>query len=303
MSIYEIRQFPPPSYLLPFTSNAQPMKMILVATDFSAVADNALNYAIDMARAIHGGIELINVYTIPLSYASDVPLMLMSPDEMKKESEEHLKKVRERVLAATDGKMVVKYEARMGNPADELEKRCNELLPFAVVMGTTGKSALEKTFFGSTSLAVVRHLSHPVIVVPPARKFGDGVKRIGFACDFKAVADTIPVTAIREKVKDFNAELHILNVDYHDRHFKPDTPEELFYLHSSFADLKPAYHFINHRDVEDGILEFALENNLDLLIIIPKTHSLLGRIFKPASTKQLISQTFVPLLCIHSKTE
>jgi len=45
------------------------MKTIVVATDFSAVALNAANYAVDMALAIKADILLLHVYQIPVSYS------------------------------------------------------------------------------------------------------------------------------------------------------------------------------------------------------------------------------------------
>ncbi|MFZ1532753.1 MAG: universal stress protein, partial [Chitinophagaceae bacterium] len=107
------------------------------------------------------------------------------------------------------------------------------------------------------------------------------------------------VQFIKQVVKEFKAELHILNVDYKNKNFKPETPEQSFLLHSLFDDLKPLYHFINSADTEDGINEFAETNNLDMIITIPKKHKLLAGIFKPSSTKQLVFQSHIPVLCVH----
>ena len=111
--------------------------------------------------------------------------------------------------------------------------------------------------------------------------------------------ETTPAAAILEMVNTFNAELHVLNVDYHDKHFKPDTPEQSVLLHTLLESAKPVYHFIEHRDVEDGINEFADKNNLDLLITIPKKHKLLEGLFHRSSTKELIVHSHVPVMCVH----
>ena len=128
---------------------------------------------------------------------------------------------------------------------------------------------------------------------------GNGIQKIGFACDFRNIVATTPSAAILDMVKAFNAELHVLNVDYHDKHFKPDTPEQSVMLHTLLESANPEYHFIEHRDVEDGINEFADKNNLDLLITIPKKHKLLEGLFHRSSTKELIVQSHVPVMCIH----
>ena len=40
-------------------------------------------------------------------------------------------------------------------------------------------------------------------------------------------------------------------------------------------------------------------NNLDLVITIPKKHKLLEGLFKKSSTKQLVFDSHVPVMCVH----
>ena len=274
------------------------MKTIIIPTDFSSVATNAMNYGIDMAKAIDASILLLHIYQVPVN-VSDVPIVMVSVEELKKDAEEKLATVKANVEHITSGKLKVYTEARMGDVVDELEDLCNHIKPFAVVMGTKGASAIERVMFGSNTLTVIRHLTWPVICVPPGKEYGPGIKKIGFACDFKKVVETTPVHFVKDIVKEFKAELHVLNVDYENRHFKPETPEQSLLLHTLLEDVNPHYDFIQHRDVEDGINEFAEKNNLDLIISIPKKHKLLEGIFKPSSTRQLLFQSHIPVMCVH----
>jgi nucleotide-binding universal stress UspA family protein len=180
-----------------------------------------------------------------------------------------------------------------------METICNKICPFAVVMGTKGTSGIEKVLFGSNTLTAIRHLTWPVICVPPGKTFGTGIKKIGFACDFRDVVKATPAQSIKEFAKEFNAELHVLNVDYHNHHFKPEAREESLLLHTMLEDAHPQYHFIEHKDIEDGINEFAEKNNLDLVISIPKKHKLLEGLFKASSTKQLVFHSHIPVMCVH----
>ncbi|MBL7748062.1 MAG: universal stress protein [Chitinophagaceae bacterium] len=274
------------------------MKTIIVPTDFSPVATNALHYAIDMAKTINASLLLFHAYQVPVSY-SDTPIILVSVEELKKSAEEQLEKLKNEVEHITSGQLKIYTETVMGNTSDELETLCEKINPFAIVMGTRGASGLEKVLFGSTTLTAIRHLKWPVISVPPGKEYGTGIKKIGFACDFREVVKTTPADVINNFTAAFNAELHVLNVDYHDKHFKPDTPEQSALLHTMLEVSKPVYHFIEHRDIEDGINEFAEKNNLDLIITIPKKHKLLEGLFRTSSTKQLVFQSHIPVLCVH----
>ncbi len=274
------------------------MKTIIAPTDFSPVSLNAVNFAADMAVSVDASLLLFHVYNIPISY-SDVPVVLVSVDELRKSSETQLEQLKDKLAHVTSGKIAIHTESVMGNTVDELENLCKKIQPFAVVMGAKGKTGLEKVVFGSTTLTAIRHLAWPVICVPPGKEFGAGIKKIGFACDFKQVAATTPVQLIRQITKEFKAELHVLNVDYNNKQFRPDTPVQSFQLHNLLEDLQPQYHFITDSDVEDGINRFAETNNLDLVIAIPKKHKLLEGIFKPSSTRQLVFQSHIPVMCVH----
>ena len=65
------------------------MKLIVVPTDFSPLADNALKYGMDLATTMGSSLMIVHVYQIPISY-SEVPLITISIDEIKKASEEQL---------------------------------------------------------------------------------------------------------------------------------------------------------------------------------------------------------------------
>ena len=58
------------------------MKLIVVPTDFSPLADNALKYGMDLAAAMGSSLMIVHVYQIPISY-SEVPLITISLDEIK----------------------------------------------------------------------------------------------------------------------------------------------------------------------------------------------------------------------------
>jgi nucleotide-binding universal stress UspA family protein len=274
------------------------MKTIIIPTDFSPIATNAMNYGVNMAMAIHANVLLLHVYQIPVA-VSDVPVVMVSADELKNDAEEKLTTEKENIEHVTSGKVKIYTEARLGDVVDELEELCSNIKPFSVVMGTKGTTAVERIMFGSNTLTAIRHLTWPVICVPPGKEYGPGIKKIGFACDFNKVVETTPVHFVKDIVREFNAELHVLNVDYENKHFKPDVPEQSLLLHTMLEDINPKYHFIENKNVEEGINEFAEKNNLDLIISIPKKHKLLEGIFKPSSTKQLLFQSHIPVMCVH----
>ena len=274
------------------------MKTIIVPTDFSPVATNALHYATEMAKKINASILLLHIYQVPVSF-TDAPIVLVSIEDLRKAAEERIHKLKGEVEHLVSSSVKIYAETRLGNVADELENVCKKINPFAVVMGTKGSTGMERVFSRGYIPTATRHLTSPVICVPPGKTFGHGIQRIGFACDFKNVVDNTPTKFILEFTKVFNAELHVLNVNTSVQLPDEEKPEQSVLLQTMLEEVKPEYHFIQHHDIEDAINEFAEKNNLDLIISIPKKHKLLENLFQTSSSKQLVYQSSVPVMCVH----
>jgi nucleotide-binding universal stress UspA family protein len=275
------------------------MKLIVVPTDFSPLADNALKYGMDLATAMGSSLMLVHVYQIPISY-SEVPLITVSMDEIKKASEERLAELKHNIETLTSGKLIVYTESRLGDIADEINKLSKTLQPFAVIMGSRGVTGTGKFFLGSSSLSVINNTNTPVIVVPPGGRFSP-YKKIGLTTDFKDVVDKTPVDPVRALVNFFNAELHVLHVDYKQRNFNPGIPEQTLNLDTMLSGMNPTYDYIENKNVNEGINDFAEKNNIDLIITLPQKHSFLESLFEKSLTRELLHLTHIPVMCIRNE--
>jgi nucleotide-binding universal stress UspA family protein len=272
------------------------MKTLLVPVDFSPVADNALRYAIDMARVIDASIVLVNIYQVPVTY-TDVPVSMLSIDEIRHSSEEKLGKLEHDIRHETSGHLAVRTISKMGDTVDVLEELCESIEPFAVVMGSHGLTGFERLIMGSTTLTAMRHLKYPVIVVPPGTSF-KAIRKIGLACDFKDV-DSIPVDYIKMIVREFGAELHVLNVESKNKHDHDKIMQGASVLKNLLNDVNPVYDFLQHDHVVEGINEFADSNNLDVLMVMPRKHKFLDSLFSKSKSKELVSHAHIPIVSIH----
>src|SRR5262245_28991146 len=142
------------------------MKTIVVPTDFSAISNNAIDYAVDLAKATGSSMLLFHAYQVPVSM-TDVPIVLLSVEELQKTYETKMDDLKRSLQQRTGDSIKIYVETKLGDTVDELEDVCDKVKPFAVVMGTKGATGMERVLFGSTTLTTIRHLSWPVIVVPP----------------------------------------------------------------------------------------------------------------------------------------
>jgi nucleotide-binding universal stress UspA family protein len=274
------------------------MKPIIVPTDFSPVSLNAVNYAADLACALNTNLYLIYIFQMPVVY-SEIPVAMDNIDDQVKEAEERIKELKKSIAERSAGKIKIHTEVKVDSVIAGIKDLCETVKPYYIVMGTQGAGALERFLLGSNSVSAMKNLSWPLIIVPPGAKFND-IKKIGFACDLKKVAETAPVQEIKNLVKRFGAELHVVHVNAEDGQvYGPAIIEESGLLQEMLDELHPVYHFLNDVNIEDGLSEYAEKNNLDLLIIIPKKHNLIDKLFHKSHSKQLVLHTHVPVMSVH----
>ncbi len=271
------------------------MKTILVPTDFSPAALNAARYAVNMAKAIYADIFLLHVYQIPMSY-TEIPLP-MTEQDMIQGAENKMNNLKEELTALAMGRIDFEAEVTTGIFFPELEAMCRRLSPYAVIMGSQGTTAADRFFFGGHAVYAMKHLMWPLITVPPKARFSS-IKKIGLTCDFERMVDTLPAEEIVTLVNDFGAELHVLNTGKKEK-FDPELIFSSELLERMLKPVKPEYHFISSRNTDDGIIDFADDNRINLLILLPKRHSLIEKLIHRSHTRDLVLHSHVPVMALH----
>lgn len=271
------------------------MKTILIATDFSPAAENAANYGADMAAALGAQVHLLYVYNIATSYY-EVPLAWNLTD-MTQEGEEKIAQLKLRLNERLNGAVPIHTEVRIGFFLTELKTVCELLEPHIVVMGSQGSTAATRLLFGSHAVNASRNLMWPLVTVPPDAQYAS-VQRIGLATDFERTED-IPVEEIKMLVDEFNATLLVLHIGRRER-FDHDTGangigQELL------GNLKPEFHFIEAPDMDDAIVHFSDEHEIDMLVVVHRREGFIDKLLHRNHAKQLVLRSHVPVLALHQE--
>ncbi len=271
------------------------MKTIIAATDFSGAATNAALYATDMAVSLHADLLLVNVWQLPVSY--DGMVIPVLADDLMEDAKKNMKALEQQLAHKSKRKINIDSKIAVGDFFTEFEKICNKVKPHLVIMGSQGTTAAERAVFGSRTVHAMKKLNWPLITVPTRASFSS-IKKIGLACDLKKVNELLPADDLRDFVKEFNASLHILNIGKKET-FDPDIVFQSGVLQDMLRDMKPDYHFIEAENVDEGIMDFAEKNKIDLLVVLPKRHSLLDKLIHKSHTKRLVLHSHVPVLALH----
>ncbi len=273
------------------------MKRIIAPVDFSEAAENAAQYAGNLAAFYGAELWLYHTYEVIIP-VSDVGYPFVNLNEMQQAAEYELAAFKERIKSKIKPLVTIKYKAENTSLSEGLTAFCEELKPDMVVMGLSGKNALTRLVVGSNTIRTVQQLAYPVLVVPPKADFIP-IRKIGFACDYSKLIATSPIEPLKTVVTDFRAELFVLNIIYNSTSLSPEGKEEAIYITELLKDLKPTYQTILSDDVTNGINWFAEKEKIDWVVVIPQKHKLMDKIFKRSQTKDLIYHTHLPVLCMH----
>lgn len=281
------------------------MKTILVPTDFSPTAKNAAIYAIRIATDLEAEkIVLFNAYqpVAPIVNEPTMPttsLPVVDLRTMEEISTEGLNSFKQELSAQTPANIQIELRSELASLADNIDDICNATGAELIVMGVTETSKIEELLIGSTATSVVKNTKVPVIIVPPGATYSK-IEDVVFACDFKKVAETTPVDAIKGILTATKARLHVLNVQEHEKE-NTNKKDQQQILQSLLIDYNPVFHSIYNPDFITAVNDFADANSIDLIITIPKKHQLFDGLFRESHSKKLAFHSHVPLMCIHQE--
>jgi nucleotide-binding universal stress UspA family protein len=274
------------------------MKTIVVAVDFSTSSNHSIDYALAFAKATGSSLTLVHIYQLPLNLGEVLP----SPEvitELMDDAEENMRVLKDSVLQKAMGKIKIYTDLLEGNVIIQLEKFCNNIQPYAIVMGAHSASTLNRVLFGSNVLQALRKMSWPLIIVPPDAVFRK-ISKICLACDLIDVTENIHAETIKNLVAALGAELHILYVNtYNRKKISSEEREQSELLKEMFAGIKCHFHFLSNELVEEEISEWIEKNKPDVLMVVPKKHDLLYRITYKSQSKQMVLHAHLPVIAIH----
>jgi nucleotide-binding universal stress UspA family protein len=261
------------------------MKTIVVATDFSASAENAMLYAGKLATNIQCSILLLHVFQIPVGM-NDIPVLMVSADELKNNADTGLSRAKDLLLTNFSG-LEIQTESRLGDVIEELRDVCKKVNPLLIVVGKQGASGIGEILFGSTSFSIIRRLTYPVMVVPDRfRHYQLGNAALAVDADVENVCIQ-KINRVRTELKFF---LHIIHVNQE----KGASLEATKLV----SELNSNYSTIFDHEFSHGIETYIANNNIDLLIILPRKHNLVERLLFKTHTKELLKKISIPIMCL-----
>lgn len=268
------------------------MKRIIVPTDFSEGAWNALQYALALARHFQAEILIINTYEEPQAGVSS---LISIRNILQKESESGLEELKAKVqnLKIADG-LTVNYRSYYGSITMAINDYTENYTDQMVVMGSLGESGRLEKLIGSNASYVIQHCACPVLVVPLQAKIKHPHKVV-FAADFHKIPSNTNLKLLQSLCLWSPADkLDVLHIDDEEK----DSVLDLEVFESFIHDIPHQTQVIQGKEVAETIDRYMVEHEADLLVMIKQKKGFFERLFKGSVTKEVSLYANTPILVL-----
>ena len=256
------------------------MKYVLLLTDFSDTARNAIIYALNMLKEENLYYKLINTYDLEFSGS---PYVMQVKDELAEESIKGLRNELQ-LIHRIFPEAKIELASRFGPLIDVIQEEIKDYDPDLIVLGNKGESAIEHFLLGSNAYEIIKSISTPLLVVPKGAEFRKPEK-IAFATDLQDFKDDKIVKPVREVVKYFDAELLFIHVLEESDKDRMEAEQKIL---SHFPDVRSSFHYVQGDDIFQKIRDFLDEEDVDIVIMIRHNVSFFNRFLHKSITKQMV---------------
>jgi nucleotide-binding universal stress UspA family protein len=267
------------------------MKQIIVPTDFSKGAWNALLYATELGNALETrNITVLNAYHAPRAGAST----LHSIDRIMQEDSEAgvnrwMNKIKESGLSA---KFNFHGKSIHATLVDAVNSQVSGYADHLVVMGSLGEAGTVEKIFGSNATDVIAKVQCPVIVIPPKINF-TSKKNVVLASDYNQISDSnMKILQLIKKIHP-STNIRIVHVQK-----EKEPTAGIANLGISQENLPHEVIEISGDNVGDALDRYASSNPTDLMVLIKHESGFFHNLFHHSVTKELALLAHVPLLVL-----
>jgi nucleotide-binding universal stress UspA family protein len=286
--------------------DAQPLRSIILATDFSSSVRVAEHYAAFLAQ--HYNANLIVAHAFMLEQpAMEAEELAHVPSRQRQDIERQLAETVKELARITPHPTSVLGQ---GNPAEVIDRLLQQYRPAMAVLGTHGGGATGRRFIGSVAEGILRTVQDPVLTVGPhvAAPSADRLafRHILYATDFSAAAARAGSYALA-LARSFGSDLDVLHVVSEDGVGKQDLiiKKEREFL-TVLGELSPgdsstfpkSRTFVETGKARERILEHARKGGVDLIVLGAHYHSHFARHLRTGPAFQIILEATCPVLTL-----
>ena len=277
-------------------------RKILLPTDFSRNAWDAIVYAIELFKDESCDFYILNTYNFS-GYAMDNIIVAQPNNEyaeaVKEKSIKGLEKILQRISFRDEGADHNFYTLSKNDGLLDAIKEVVELKDIdLVIMGTKGDTDSLNVSFGSNTVTVMeKERNCPVMAIPQDTIYEDP-NEIVFPTSFKTHYKKRELAHLIDIAKITKAPIRILHVETE----KQLSETQLNYrdlLEECFEGVEYSFHSLEKSDIGEAVELFVQSRGSGMIAFINKKHTFFGSIFSRPLVKDLGMHSKVPVLALH----
>ena len=278
------------------------MRKILIPTDFSDNAFNALKYACELFKYDTSVFFIMHAYQDDI-YASGE---MMTEETLKevttlvsKKSEELLDDTLKRLDAIKQNPRhtfhVVSSNSMLIDEADRIVDEENIDL---IVMGTRGKTNDRSLTFGSNTLQVLRYVQCPVLAIPEQFS-GIQPRHILFPTNYLIPYKRRELKLLCELAAPYRATIDLLYISK-SSHLSMRQKDNQKFITDELSKNPVNCKTIDNKSISNAIYSYIKERDIDMLVMVNTRHSFLENILYQSTIDEMSLYLEIPFLALQN---
>lgn len=270
------------------------MKRILVPTDFSEHAEDALKVAAQIARKHNSEIVLLHMLELPSQMNDAITGGASIPEAMlfMKKANEMLDKTTEKhYLQDISVTEILKIDKTI-HGISQVSKENNIDL---IIMGSHGASGVQELLIGSNTEKVVRNSEIPVLVIKKDIS-NFNASTIVFASDFTEESKK-PFEKLLNFTEFFDSKIHLVTI------CTPNSFKPTHVIEKAMEDFVDEFnltnystHIYNDTNIEKGIINFSNSINADIIGMCTHGRTGFAHFFNGSISEGLVNHAARPVI-------
>jgi nucleotide-binding universal stress UspA family protein len=278
------------------------MNTILIPTDFSANAMNAVSYAVKFFKYQRCEIYLMHAYADEV-YSDTVAMSTSDFGNFKAKIEKGVDDSLHNLLGkineiSPNPRHQYKTLSVFGSLVDSTNDFVEEKNIDIVIMGTKGKTNDQKLTFGSHTLQVLKYVQCPVLAIPENFEYVKP-KKILFPTDYMVPYKKRELKLLCELACSYRSEIHFLYLSKFKKLAKRQEDNKIF-LEAALQDLTLIFEIIDSEERLETIQKYIEINDIQLLVMVNSRHSFLESMLSKSTIDQLGLAIKVPFLVMQN---
>lgn len=278
------------------------MRKIIVPTDFSETAMNAIRYAVELFKYERSEFIIVNAYADEV-YENTREMSQEFFEEYKLSVEIATNKALQKVVAdileiSPNPKHKYDYVSKFGSLVDEVNDLVDKIDSDIVIMGTKGKSNKREVTFGSETLQVIKYVKCPVLAVPVGFH-GFPPKNILFPTDYM-----VPFKRRELKLLSTLAARNVTKIKFalisNSEEMSHRQKDNQSFLSCCIEDVQTVFMQIPGTNISETVNRLIAEDSIEMLVMINHRHSYLENILYRSTIEKIGLEISIPFLVLQN---